>query len=170
MGRLLYQAVVAVRGAIPLLIGLVLAVIPFVPYGMPGLNVTIPALTLPLVYYWALNRPGVMPTFVAFMLGLWQDVLVGGPLGLMALLLVLMRGIAETQRPVFRTQSAVIIWFAFGIISLALSVLSWLIACWWYWTLVGIVPFLVQWGLGLLVYVPLTVLFRWLDMLLFERR
>ena len=170
MGGFLYRAVVAVRGAIPLIIGLLLAVLTFVPYGSPVLNVMLPSLTLPLVYYWTLNRPEVMPFFLAFLLGFWQDVLAGGPLGLNALLLVLMRGAAETQLPVFRTQSAIVVWLAFGIISLILALLGWLIASWWYWTWPDIAPFVVQWALGIIIYIPLMALFGWLDRLLFERR
>ena len=170
MSGLFYRLAVAVRGAIPLMIGIVLAALTFVPFGVPDLNVMLPSLTMPLVYYWTLNRPETMPPFIAFLLGLWQDVLTGGPLGLNALLLVFMRGAVETQRPVFRTQSATVVWLAFGIISLVLALLGWAVASWWYWATFNIISFMVQWALGVLVYIPLTIFFRWLDTLLFERR
>ena len=49
----------------------------------------------------------------------------------MALILVLMRGIVETQRQVFRTQAFVVSWLGFVLISLVLTLLAWGIASWW---------------------------------------
>ena len=170
MGGLIYRAAIAIRGAIPLFLGLVLAAITFIPFGAPDLSVVLPSLTMPLVYYWTIHRPEVMPPAVVFAIGLWQDVLLGGPLGLMAFTLIVLRGIVETQRQVFRTQAFSVSWLGFVLISLGLTLLAWAIACWWYWTGFSIVPFLIQWGLGAVAYLPLVMMFSWLNGTLFERR
>ena len=169
MGGILYRIALAFRGTIPLVLGLLLAAFTFVPFGAPELSVILPSLTMPLVYFWSINRPEVMPPAVAFIIGLWQDILVGGPLGLMALTLVLMRGVVETQRQVFRNQSAAFIWMGFAIISVGLTLLVWAVASWWYWSGFSIMPFLMQWGLGILAYIPMVMLFRRIEHMLFDR-
>ena len=170
MGGVLYRMAVAVRGGIPLLLGILLGTIVYVPFGTPELSVLLPSLTMPLVYHWAIYRPQTMPPAIAFLIGLWQDIIVGGPLGLMALVLVLLCGVVETQRQVFRTQAFAVNWMGYAIISLALTLLAWGIASWWYWTGFGLVPFVTQWGLGVVVYPLLAIVFTRLDRALFDRR
>jgi rod shape-determining protein MreD len=170
MGGILYRIAIAFRGAIPLALGLLLTAFTFVPFGAPELSVILPSLTMPLVFFWSINRRQVMPPAVAFLIGLWQDILVGGPLGLMALILVLMRGAVETQRQVFRNQSAVFIWMGFAIISVGLTLIAWVIACWWYWNGFSLLPFMLQWGLGVIAYVPMVMLFGRVEHLLFDRQ
>jgi rod shape-determining protein MreD len=159
----------AARIAAPFLLGLLLAVLSFVPYGSPELSVIMPSLTLPLVYYWTLYRPEAMPTAAAFAIGLWQDILVGGPLGLMALLLVVTRGAVENQRQILLTQPFAVGWLGFALISALLTALAWAIAGLWWDHSFAPMPFFVHWGLGTAAYVPLAMGFRKLDQLLYER-
>jgi rod shape-determining protein MreD len=165
----LRRAAIAVRTAVPFLLGLLLAVLSFVPYGTPEFSVIMPSLTLPLVYYWTLYRPVGMPLAAAFVIGLWQDILVGGPLGLMALQLVITRGVIENQRQVLLTQPFAVGWMGYAMMSAALTALSWVIASLWWDQALAVWPFIAHWGLGTAAYVPLAMGFRQVDKLLFER-
>ncbi|MBI1181538.1 MAG: rod shape-determining protein MreD [Alphaproteobacteria bacterium] len=169
MAQALHRALIATRLAVPFLLGLVLAVLSFVPYGSPDLSIVMPSLTLPLVFYWSLHRPEAMPFWAAFVIGLWQDILVGGSLGLMALLLVLARGLVDNQRQVLLTQSFAIVWLVFAVASGLLTALAWVVAGLWWNHAFAVMPFFVHWGLGVAVYVPLAMGFRRLDQLLYEQ-
>ncbi len=169
MATALHRAIVSVRTAVPFLLGLLLAVLSFVPYGSPEFSVIMPSLTLPLVYYWTLYRPEAMPLAAAFAIGLWQDILVGGPLGLMALLLVLTRGVIENQRQVLLTQTFAVGWMGFALMSAALTVLAWMVAGLWWDHAFAVWPFIAHWGLGAAAYVPLAAGFRQIDKLMYEQ-
>ena len=169
MATAVRRAIVTVRTGVPFLLGMLLAVLSFVPYGSPEFSVIMPSLTLPLVYYWALYRPEAMPLAAAFAIGLWQDILVGGPLGLMALLLVVTRGGIDNQRQVLLTQPFAVGWLGFALISAALTALAWVIAGLWWDHTFSIMPFFAHWGLGTAAYVPLAMGFRKLDQLLYEQ-
>ncbi len=169
MAATLHRAAVAMRAGVPFLLGLLLAVLSFVPYGSPEFSVIMPSLTLPLVYYWTLYRAEAMPLAAAFAIGLWQDILVGGPLGLMALLLVVTRGVIESQRQVLLTQPFAVGWMGFALISAALSALAWSLAGLWWDHAFAVWPFIAHWGLGTAAYVPLAVGFRQIDKLLYEK-
>ncbi len=169
MGGLIYRALVAIRGSIPFLIGFLLASLTFARYGAPEFSLVTPSLTLPVIYYWTLRQPELLPSWAVFLIGLWQDILIGGPLGLMALLLVLMRGAAETQRPVLLPQSALFQWFGYAILSLALTALGWVIASIWAGQFFDVFSFIGHWGLGVLLYGVLGLLFGRLNHFLFEQ-
>jgi rod shape-determining protein MreD len=169
MATALHRAIVSIRTGVPFLLGMLLAVLSFVPYGSPEFSVIMPSLTLPLVYYWALYRPEAMPLAAAFAIGLWQDILVGGPLGLMALLLVVTRGGIDNQRQVLLSQPFAVDWLGFALISAALTALAWAIAGLWWDHTFSIMPFFAHWGLGTAAYVPLAMGFRKLDQLLYEQ-
>ncbi len=169
MTTALRRVMVSVRPGVPFVLGMLLAVVSFVPYGTPGFSVIMPALTLPLVYYWTVYRPEAMPLAAAFAIGLWQDILVGGPLGLMALLLVITRGAVESQRQVLLTQTFAVGWMGFALFSAGLALLSWALAGLWWDHLFAVWPFVAHWGLGAAAYVPLAVLFRQIDKLMYEQ-
>ncbi len=169
MAAVARRILVATRGSVPFLLGMLLAVLSFVPYGTNEFSVIMPSLTLPLVYYWALYRPEAMPLAAAFAIGLWQDILVGGPLGLMALLLVITRGGIENQRQVLLTQPFSVAWLGFVLISAVLTALAWGVAGLWWNHSFGVFPFVAHWGLGAAAYVPLAVIFRKIDQLLYEQ-
>ncbi|MEN3977048.1 rod shape-determining protein MreD [Emcibacter sp. SYSU 3D8] len=168
MTATLQRAIVAIRTGVPFVLGMLLAVLSFVPYGSPEFSVIMPSLTLPLVYYWTLYRPEAMPLAAAFAIGLWQDILVGGPLGLMALLLVVTRGVIENQRQVLLTQPFAVGWLGFALISAALTMLAWMLAGLWWNHWFSVWPFIAHWGLGTAAYVPLAIGFRQVDKLMYE--
>ena len=69
-----------------------------VPVGLSGLPEVTPFFALMAVYHWSIYRPELLPAPVVFVLGLAQDGLTGGPLGLFALILIVVYGLVSTQR------------------------------------------------------------------------
>ena len=100
-----------------------------------------------------------MPAWAVFLLGLLQDLLGGGPVGLMALVLVLVRGICLSQRRVFVSKSFLVGWWGFAMVALGAALLLWLVSCLFYFSLFRPAPVLIELGLTIAVYPPLIWLF-----------
>ena len=67
-----------------------------VPLRLPDVSPVVPALALVAVYYWAVHRPSLMPAWVVFLIGLFQDLLSGGPVGVGILSLLLVFALVES--------------------------------------------------------------------------
>jgi len=57
-----------------------------------------PWLSAAIVYFWTHRRPGVMPIWAVFLIGLFQDLLTGSPMGLWALSLLAISMIGRLTR------------------------------------------------------------------------
>jgi rod shape-determining protein MreD len=116
------------RGTVPLMLTLCLVLLTVVPFRVPDLAVVMPSLAMMAVFYWSIYRPDLFPAAGAFLVGLTQDALGGGPLGLMALILVLVHGVVISQRRVFVGKSFFVAWWGFAIIASGAFAASWLLA------------------------------------------
>src|ERR1051326_2111912 len=70
---------------------IVAALISVLPVRAPGYAALTPAFTLMAAYHWTIYRPDLSPPWVLFGIGLLEDLLTGGPVGVTALLLLLAR-------------------------------------------------------------------------------
>jgi len=148
------------RQMIPLALGLGGVLVMCMPYGLPHLARVMPALGLMTVYYWAIRRPAAMPPVAAFVIGLWQDALTGGPLGLMALIFLLLRGFIVTQRPVFVGKAFLVDWWGLALVSSAGLAGGWALAGVYFGTVFEIRDLIVQILLTVALYPVLARLFH----------
>jgi len=118
-----------VRLFIPFLFSVFLVLLTAIPIYLPGYGEIPINVGLIAVFYWAIYRPDLYPPIAAFFLGLWQDILMGGPIGLYSLILLLTNWLIVSQRTFFQGKSFVIIWCSFSMVSLATGTLSWIIVC-----------------------------------------
>ncbi|RED18300.1 rod shape-determining protein MreD [Pontivivens insulae] len=89
----------------------VIAMIPFVP-ALP--SITSPDLLAALCCFWVMRRPETAPLPVIFLLGLAADLLLMRPVGLGALVLVLMTEALRTQVVALRDVSRFVEWMIFA--------------------------------------------------------
>lgn len=113
------------RNVVPAALGVVLVLLSTIPYYIPGYAPTAANLVLIAVFYWGAHRPDLLSPVTAFLIGLLQDILVGMPPGMNALILVLARGIAVSQSRVFRGRSFVLLWCGFGLVAFAAAFCLW---------------------------------------------
>jgi rod shape-determining protein MreD len=106
-----------VRHLVPVGVTLLLLLLTAIPTRMPGFSGIMPLLPMMGVYYWAIFRPDLLPAWVAFLIGLLADILAGTPLGVYALVLLLVQGIAAAQRKFFLGKSFAVTWWAFGLLA-----------------------------------------------------
>jgi hypothetical protein len=86
---------------IPLACGIFGALIANMPISIFGGHLPPPLLALMPVYFWCLVRPDLMPPWVAFAIGILEDLLSGGPPGVWAAAFVASYALVDRQRESF---------------------------------------------------------------------
>ncbi len=147
-----YRINLLLRGSIPFWLTFLLALLSVVPLRIEGYAIVTPSLVSIAVFYWSLHRPYLMSAPIVFLLGLISDILTGVPLGLSSLMLLLIHGIAISQRHVFVGKAFILTWWGYLLIATGISLLSWFVACLYSLTLLPILPVLMQLALTILVF------------------
>jgi rod shape-determining protein MreD len=115
------------RRLLPTLISFILGGAVVLPVGLPHWGQLAPPLLLISVFYWSTVRPDLMPPTAAFVLGLFQDLLTGSPLGVGALIMVLTQWIMRGQRRYLANRPFFLMWAAFAPVVVIAGILDWII-------------------------------------------
>ena len=150
---------IAARKFTPFLLTLVLVIVNLIPLHLPGYAVISPDLALMAVYYWALHRPSLLPAVAVFVIGLLQDFLSGGPIGLSAGTLILVFAIAVSQARFFYGKSFLVVWWGFMMVSLGVAIVEWSAASIFYSTLIAPDPAIFECAMNIAAYPILGWLF-----------
>ncbi len=142
----------AARNCTPVLLTLVLVFLNVMPVPVPGYIPVTPMLTLISVYYWSIYRPDLFPLAATFGLGIVQDILGGTPVGMTALVLLLVQGIIVNQRRFFLGKTFLVVWWCFMLVAPAAAVTSWVLASLYHWTLIAPEPLFFQNVITILLY------------------
>lgn len=116
-----------VRHSVPFGVTVLLLLLTAIPTHIPGFSGIAPMLPLMGVYYWAIYRPDLLPAWLAFVIGLLYDIVAGTPLGVNALVLLLVQGTAASQRKFFLGKSFAVTWWAFGLLTAGAIGMAWLL-------------------------------------------
>ncbi len=130
--------------AVPLTVSIFCVLLSMLPFGLSSGIVITPAFALMAVFYWGLYRPDLMPPYIVFVIGFAEDLLSGGPLGLWALIYLIVYAIVVSQRLFFIGRAFMSIWIGFGVITLLVAALVWLIGSIYFGTLLSPLPALAQ--------------------------
>ncbi|MBP2231347.1 rod shape-determining protein MreD [Azospirillum agricola] len=114
------------RNLAPFAVTVMLVLVGMIPIPIPSYSWVAPHLTLISVYYWTIHRPDLMRPGVAFLIGLLQDLLTGGPLGVNALMLVVAQWAVLNQRRVFLASTFALLWIGFAMVMTGAAFLQWL--------------------------------------------
>ena len=116
-----------VRGLFPVLISALLTLATVLPIGLPQWGALAPPFLLASVFYWSMVRPDLMPPTAAFLLGLFQDLLTGMPLGTGALIMTITQWTMRGQQRYLASRPFLIIWAAFAPVVLVSGLIDWVI-------------------------------------------
>ena len=105
----------------------------------------LPSLFLIPVFYWLVFRPGWLPLWSLFCLGLIYDALMGYELGLTSLLLMISGIASHYVRPYLNPHRFLFIWGAYCVFSFVYIVLYALVTA-------GGFPLFVSWVYGVILY------------------
>ena len=108
---------------------IVAVLITIIPLRIPGYAALTPAFTLMASYHWTIYRPDLLPKVVLFAVGLAEDLLTGGPVGVTPLLLLLARAVVLNNRRYFVNRGFTFVWAGFTILASAGMLGLWLVHC-----------------------------------------
>ena len=115
------------RRTLPVLTTLAATLLNLVVIPGAGNGVIAPSLTLVCVVCWSAWRPELMPFAAVFLVGLFEDMLRGTPIGLTALVLLMAAGFVRSQAKALHGRSFAILWAFFAVVSLVVGALQWLV-------------------------------------------
>jgi rod shape-determining protein MreD len=115
------------RDLTPFALTFILLVINAIPFHIPGFAQVAPLLPLIGIYFWAVYRPDLMPAAAVFLIGILHDFLAGLPVGISALIFLMVLGAALAQRSFFFGKSFVIVWIGFIFVAAGALTLEWLL-------------------------------------------
>lgn len=100
---------------VPALTCIIATVVFAIPLRVAGVQLPEPVFAIVPAFAWAMIRPSILAPFVLLTLGLFMDLLWGGPLGLWAIALIVVYAGVLTGRPMMTGQSRPMMWawFAF---------------------------------------------------------
>jgi rod shape-determining protein MreD len=140
----------------------VLVILSVIPLQVPGFARVVPFLALIAVHHWTIYRPDLMPSYAVFLIGILQDLLSGTPLGVHAVVFLLVYGVVLWQRRFFVGKAFVITWLGFSIVSAVAALLTWALISAYYVSLVDPRALVYQYSLTLGFFPILAWVFlRW---------
>ena len=93
---------------------------------MEGLIPT-PLLPLVVVFFWSIYGPSYLPSVSVFLIGLLQDLLTGGPLGLWPMVYLLTQYVVLSQRSYFQGREQQVVWLGFTFATISAAVILWMV-------------------------------------------
>jgi rod shape-determining protein MreD len=113
------------RRLFPFALTLALLLASLVPLPLPAYASVTPSFMVMAVYFWTLHRPDLMPASVVFAIGLLQDFLTGGVLGVSAIVLLALSFATASQRRFLGGALFVTVWAGFVVNSAGAAILAW---------------------------------------------
>ena len=110
-----------------------------------------------MVYFWSLYRQDLFSPAAAFATGVLYDALAGLPLGLTALVLLLVRQLVVVQQRFFLARSFPVVWCCFLLLAPAAEIARWLLISLWWGRLFALEPVVLSLLLTMALY-PLASL------------
>ncbi|WP_411816100.1 hypothetical protein [Hyphococcus sp. DH-69] len=86
-----------------------------------------PIIPLVVVFFWSIYDPDSLPSFSVFLIGIVQDLLTGGPLGLWPLVYLSTQFIVMAQRSYFLGREQKVVWVGFGFAAAGAGLILWLV-------------------------------------------
>jgi rod shape-determining protein MreD len=149
----LRQALVALA---PPLTGIVLVLITATPLYIGHVGQIMPQMGVIAVFFWVIYRPDLMTYGAAFGIGLVADLVTGAPLGVSALVLLVVRRVVLAQQRFFIGKPFHVLWSGFALIALPAALLQWLLASIYLFAGLEILPVLLQAALTTILFPPVS--------------
>ena len=143
--------------SVPVALGILAVIIANFPVSILGGLVPPPLLVFMPLYFWAMVRPDLMTPFWAFVLGILQDLLSGGPPGVWAASFIAAYFLIDRQRDMLGGLSGIGAIAGFAVAALAACLTAFIIVGLYDWHVPPVAPMLLQLGMTVLFYIPAVV-------------
>ncbi len=115
------------KAAAPTLLGIFGVIILALPVRLFEGAIPTPIIPLVIVFFWSIYGPNYLPALSVFLIGLLQDLLTGGPLGLWAGVYLVAQFVVMSQRSYFMGREQKVVWLGFALVAAGASVILWLV-------------------------------------------
>jgi len=139
---------------VPVACGLLAVFVSNLPVTLLGGLVPPPLLGLVPVYFWCLVRPDLMTPAAAFVIGILQDIMGGGPPGVWTLSFVAAYAVVARQRDAFAGLSGLGAVLGFSTAALIACAVAYLTVALYYWHLTPLGPMVGELVMTVLFYIP----------------
>lgn len=102
-----------------------LLILNLVNFAIPHTGDVRPLFLLMAIYYWAIFRPTLVPPVMTFVWGILFDMIAGMPVGMTALLFLVIQWVVRDQRLFLMGQSFVTLWLGFAVTALGYAFIQW---------------------------------------------
>ncbi len=147
------------RSLTPFVFTLLMVLASAVPWHIPHFAPVTPTFAVMAIYYWSIYRPEKLPYAATFFLGLLHDLLTGTPLGLSALIYLVLQSILRSQRTFFHGKPFLVVWWGFSLVMPVFALVSWIVASLYFNAPLPPLPFVIQAVLTMLLYPLFGLLF-----------
>ena len=147
MGRLL-------SATVPVSLALLGALLANFPVSILGGLLPPPLLAFMPIYFWAMVRPDLMTPFWAFAIGVFQDILSGGPPGVWAASFLSAYLLVDRQRDMLAGLAGVAAIAGFAVAALAACTTAYGIVGLYYWHVQPAAPMLIELAATVIFYIP----------------
>lgn len=144
--------------AIPVSLCLIGVVLTNLPVSASGGWMPSPQFALMPMYFWCLVRPDRITPVWIFVVGVLQDVLSGGPPGIWAVSFVVMYAAVDRMRETLAGLAGLGAILGFATSVLIASATAYVTFSVYYWKQIPMSPFVVQFAVTVLLYVPVAYL------------
>lgn len=138
---------------------LFLFILSFVQFYIPQTGSIRPNLIIPIIYFWSLYRPTLIPVLLIFIAGFIYDLFLGYPSGLNSILFLVIYWVIKRQRNFFLGQSYLAIWIGFCVVSFLYFITQYLFFSLFFLSFVNIAPQIFIYFLGVIIFPLLSYVF-----------
>ena len=125
--QILDKLIFWLRSSIPFVTVLILLLFGLAPTKIPGFSYVVPIYSIIGVYYWSMYKPELFSYGSGFSLGLFEDLLIGLPLGSSSLVILFIQWVIFNQQKLFADDSFVSDWIVFCFISSVALIVKWIL-------------------------------------------
>ena len=147
-----------IRSLTPFMTTLLMVLVSALPWQIASFAPITPAFAAISIYYWSIYQPIKLPYYSVFGLGMLLDLFTGNPLGLSALIYLLVKAILNSQRTFFTDKPFWIVWAGFALVMLGISVFGWIVSSLYFSDFIAPLPFVIQCVLTILLYPAISFL------------
>jgi rod shape-determining protein MreD len=136
----------------PFCICLLFILISVAPLRLPVLSTAAPLLPLMAVYHFGLFRPTLLPHWLVLLFGLLVDLLAGTPVGVNAVVWLMVRYFVEANQRFLVDKPFMVIWFGYALASAGAVAGTWALTCFLLWMPIDPRPAIFQYLIALALY------------------
>lgn len=129
---------------LPLVSAVALVLVTSTPLYFGHVGDVAPRLGVTAVIFWTVYRPDLFGYGYAFFLGIVADLMTGLPLGISALVLVMVRHGVLTRRRYFLRKSFHVVWAEYALVVIAAAIIDWMLAALYLWSNPGLLVHVFQ--------------------------